>query len=399
MNWRRIFLWVLIAACLVLLQQLLSAHAERLLFSGDSVLFWAAGRLILAGRNPYDEHLIQEVLAAAGYPTQFNAGIAMPRMFYPPWTLPLLMPFGLLSYPIFRLAWPVTLLAVLAVMAHSTWKMAAGPARLLWLPLLLALTFAPAARVISIGNLAPLMLLGVIPCIRLLRRADRRWQTDLLAGMLAVLVTIKPQLLYLYLAALGLWALHQRRWAFILGVGVGVAVATALALAFNPQVIGQYLGVLQRSPVAEWATPTLGAVLRLVFGTDRFWLQYVPPLLGLAWLAWYWWQRRASWDWRGEMPLLLTVSLATTAYAWTYDMVFWVIPLVMAVAGLLRGERRKLWLFLGLYAVIDLAVFWLYTRVNDIWLFWLAPVLLVWTVLAQRQAVKKIPAETAVGNR
>lgn len=83
--------------------------------------------------------------------------------------------------------------------------------------------------------------------------------------------------------------------------------------------------------------------------------------------------------------------MATTAYAWTYDLVFWIIPLVMLAAGLLKARRRQLWILLAVYAVVDLLVLWLYTRVVDIWLFWLAPALLLWTVLAQREIAKQPP--------
>lgn len=266
-NWRRIVLWVLIVACLILLWQVLAKFGEDLLFTGDSILFWAAGRLAWTGENPYAENLIIDVLRGAGHPANFGTEMPMPHMLYPPWALPVMLPFGLLSYPVFRLVWLAAHLALIALTGHLAWQMGGGQKGWLWLPLLLALTFAPAARVVSIGNPAPLMLIGVLPCIFLLQRPGscRRW--DFCAGMFAVLATLKPQLLYLYLVALGLWALHRRRWYFILGAGVGVVMATGLALAFNSQVVGQYIEAIGSHPVEEWATPTIGAVLRLVLGS------------------------------------------------------------------------------------------------------------------------------------
>ncbi len=386
----RILLWVGIAACLGFLLWVVPARAGQLLYSGDAILFWASGRLALAGENPYDEAHIVEVLAQAGHPADFGAE-PMPHMLYPPWALPVVMPFGLLGYPAFRLVWLALNLAVIALAAHLTWKLYGGSSRLAWLPFLLALTFAPTGRVVSIGNPAPLMLLGVVPFLALVGSPSAKPSRgkDLLAGALLLLATLKPPLAYLFLAAVGLWVLYQRRWMVLLGAATSLGLATLAALAFNPAVIGQYFQAMGSYPLGAWATPTVGALLRLALGVDTFWLQYLPSLLGLAWLAVFWLLRRQDWDWLRVTPLLLAVSLVSAAYAWTYDLVLLAVPLVAAAAGLLQGSPRRMAWGLGVYAVLNLIVLVLYTRLSDFWLFWLAPAFLIWLVWAQRGQPKK----------
>ena len=65
----------------------------------DFVEYWAAGRLNLEGHNPYDPDAVHELEKAAG---RAEPGVLM---WNPPWSLPFVMPFGLLEVHTAHLLW------------------------------------------------------------------------------------------------------------------------------------------------------------------------------------------------------------------------------------------------------------------------------------------------------
>jgi hypothetical protein len=77
-------------------------------------------------------------------------------------------------------------------------------------------------------------------------------------------------------------------------------------------------------------------------------LVFLPPLLGLCWLAFYWRQHRSHWDWKTHGMRVLLVSVACSYYSFPFDEV---VVLPALVAAFARGNRR---VFLVLFAVTNL---------------------------------------------
>src|SRR5262245_49181836 len=65
----------------------------------DFVEYWAAGRLLLGGQNPYDADLVHELERQVG---RTDEGILM---WNPPWSLPLVLPLGLMGVRTAHLVW------------------------------------------------------------------------------------------------------------------------------------------------------------------------------------------------------------------------------------------------------------------------------------------------------
>src|SRR5881227_1912195 len=74
----------------------------------DFVEYWAAGRLLAEGRNPYDPEAIEQLERAVG--TEETV-----LMWNPPWALPLVLPFGMLDARLAHLLWLLVQFAALAV--------------------------------------------------------------------------------------------------------------------------------------------------------------------------------------------------------------------------------------------------------------------------------------------
>ncbi len=353
----------------------------------DFVEYWAAGRLNLTDGNPYAPDQLRTLETEAGWPE--DEPVVM--MWNPPWTLTLVMPFGLLSYSTGRLLWLGLHFVLILLCADWAWRLYGGPSHRRWLAWLIAFSFAPSLFVLNMGQISTLILVGVLGFLHFGKQG--RWG---LAGASAALIAIKPHLLYLFWIAVLLWALDQRHWSVLLGGALAGLAATAIPLAFNPNVISQYLVTALNEPPLYWATPTLGAVLRLLLGVDRHWLQFAPTMIGLSWFLIYWQRRKHRWDWTEQMPLLLLVSVLTTSHGWEYDQVV-LLPAVMQAAVWVYESKQRV--AAGLAVGVHLAITSIAIAINivigsNFWYVWLAPVLLAFYLILRIQL--KYRAEGAV---
>lgn len=374
-----VVVWALIGWHVTRLQPLVIAERTPAI---HFVEYWAAGRLQLTGNNPYSPEQL--------FALQQSVGLTRDRpeiMWNPPWTLSFVMPFGMLSYPISRLLWLMLHLALVLFCADWTWRFYGGPIRRYWIAWIVGFTFLPTLNVLLSEQIGPLILLGLVGFLHFEKR--KQWW---LAGSVLVLIAIKPHLLYLFWIALIFWALDRKRWAVLLGGAVSGLVATTIPLIFNPAVISQYfyLCTTAKPTPFDWATPTLGSFLRLLFGLEKVWLQFVPSLLGILWFLLYWHEHRRTWEWAEQLPPLLLVSVSTTSFGWTFDQVV-LLPAVIQAAVWTFHSHQPLTISLAMatYLTIDsVALTMNILRINDLWHFWMAPALLL-TYLTLRSQINQ----------
>jgi hypothetical protein len=239
-------------------------------------------------------------------------------------------------------------LGVILVCADLLWRIYRGKEASRIVSPLLAFTFMPSYFALLAGQISPLLLLGAVGFLVLIRRG---W--DSAAGAATVLLAIKPHLAYLFWLALLVWAVRQRRWRVLLGAALTGAALTGIALVLNPNVLGQYWHTFTNAPPAQYRSPTLGTLLRLAMPGNSFRWQFLPMLPGIIWLTIHWHRHRETWEWSTQMPVLLLASLLTAAYgAWPYDLVLLLLPVVALAAGFSRCSRTRLGLVktaIGLY--------------------------------------------------
>ena len=357
---------------LALLTLLLIAKNRDLALEGwlkadDFVAYWAAARLQVNGQNPYSEtsllHLQQSVGWQKGTPLiGFN----------PPWALFFALPFSFLGYPLGRIAWLSAGVTTMVFCTDWAWRFYGGPSQSRRLAWLLGGIFLPALMGLSMGQIAPLMLLGVTGF--LLFASREQWVK---AGVVLVLLALKPHLFYLFWLALLFWLVERRRWDLCCGAVAGLLVTTGVPLVFNAAVLTQYWDMIHsEAPPLVWLTPTFATYLRSWFGTQGLWLQFLPMLVGCVWLVFHWRRHRHSWDWKQQMPVLLLVSLATVSYGWVFDQVV-LLPFLLQAIGwtLKRGDDRLKRLALGGYILINtLLVGLIAIKTEHSYYVWLAPV-------------------------
>lgn len=337
----------------------------------DFIRYWFSSRILLTGGDPYSSigHLsIQEVLG----PTLAHTCIT----YNPPWIFPLIIVFGLFSQPVSQILWLFTQIAVVLVCTNQIWRLFGGLPKQLWIAWLAAFTFGPAISTILFqGQISPLILAGLVGFLVFIDKPGKEW----IAGALAVLVLVKPQVPYLFLVAFLLWIIFKNKWSALIGFITCFAILNFAVLIFNPHIFSQFFQCIQNNAPTGWATPTIGTYLRLLFNPSGFLLVFLPPLFGITWIFYYFFKNYRAWDWKREIPIILFISSITSAYIWTYDLIILIIPLLMAFIWLLT--EKKSWIAVTsviIYIVIDSVYLRLHLIYDDSIFIWFAPLIFIW---------------------
>ncbi len=333
----------------------------------DFVEYWAAARLLLTGGNPYSPQQLSALQKVVGW-----SETAPVVMWNPPWALVAVLPFGLMDYFQARHWWLCLQLGTLLTCTFTltrTYEIRPQDSVWLWM---LSLAYFPFLFVLRTGQISPLLLAGATGFL-----VFARHQRFGPAALMAALTSFKPHLLYLFWIALALWVLDRRQWKVFGGIGAAIVLAVAIPMAFNARLVLQYAELVSTHPPMDWATPTLGGLLRVMLGTEHSWLQFLPSLAGVFWCFWHYRRNRAQWVWTRQMPLLLLVSVATASYgSWTYDQVVLLPALIAAFKAVV--ERQTMTFSMGplmLFFAANLTAYSLnWHGVNEIWFFWMAPV-------------------------
>ena len=326
---------VLTAAALVVVGIVLMGQVRKLLADptiwppDDFIEYWAAAKLTLEGRNPYDGKSLLPLQQANGRDTDKAV-----MMWNPPWTLAVVLPLGLLPVREAQLLWLAVNFAAIGFCGDRLWLLLGGSRERRWIGWVTALVALPSAFALQSGQIGPILLLGAVLFLEFERRG---WHYA--AGAATVLLAIKPHLAYLVWFAIAFDALARGRWRIMLGGAVAGLICSAFPLLFDPDVWQQYLHAMKHQPPEEWVSPTIGTILRLRFGEELFYLQFGPVIAGVAWFIWHWFTRPSEWNWTEQLPLLLLVSFVTAPYgAWPFDMVL-LLPAAMVLVVSLEPSR------------------------------------------------------------
>jgi hypothetical protein len=372
---QRLSLWlVLLIAVLVLTYQFGQLSGAILSIDDDFLEYWTAGQLIVTGQNPYSPEQMFALQKELGRLREY------PLMMYnPPWTLTIALLFSFFSYPTARVLWFLIMVAAILLSADVAWRHYGGPSRYRWLAGCLALTFIPTLISLNIGQINPLVLLGLSGFLYFSRRAQWGW-----AGSCLAVATIKPQLLYLLWPALLLWVVRYRQWSLVGGGMIAVMAGLVIPLILYPELLNGYVDLTLYYPAAVWwGPPTWGSLLRVWFGEQKVWLQWLPATLGFVWLLIYWHRNRFSWDWDMALPHILLVSFLTGVYGWVHDQTVLILVIVHVAILLLNNPKFVIVLFYILFNGLLLAVQITGTGgINEVWTILVWSLLYVWVYLS-----------------
>ena len=82
-------------------------------------------------------------------------------MWNPPWTLPLVLPFGVLPVRVAHLLWLAMQFGVLLFCSDRLWLIYGGDREQRWVSWLLGVAFLPTIFAVTAGQITPFLLLGV----------------------------------------------------------------------------------------------------------------------------------------------------------------------------------------------------------------------------------------------
>jgi hypothetical protein len=265
---------------------------------------------------------------------------------------------------------------IVILCADWIWRLYGGPIRYRWAAWAIALGFIPTLYMLRTGQIGSLVLLGTVGFLHFEKRG-----THELSGAMLALTALKPHLVYLLWLCILFWLLERGHWRVLFGGAVAALIATTLPLMTNPLVFHQYFNAVTNHSPLDWVTPTIGTVLRLLFGTDRPWLQLLPMIPGVLWSLWHWSSHRRHWEWVREAPLLILVSFFTTPYgAYSHDYVVTLLPILqVAVRGMQisRDGRRFIPTISFLTINFILICFEIFNIHNEFSFIFMSPILLV----------------------
>ena len=228
------------------------------------------------------------------------------------------------------------------------WDLYGGSHKRRWVAWILGLTYIPTVIGLDVGQIAPFVLLGLAGF--LLYQYQRMW---VLTGFFAFLISIKPQLLYLFWPLLLLWIINKKRWVVLWTLLISGLIATAIPVLFNQSILFQYVSeYLNNSPLNRWEPPVISFALRPIFGMDKHWLQFIPSIIGYFIIIIYWHLKKGNWRWESHIHFALLLSVITTSYGWTFDLIVLLPTIIFATIQFMNEPKRNISL-LFLYILIN----------------------------------------------
>lgn len=356
----------------------------------DFMEYWTAAHLLVNHHNPYS---LGEVFRAE---RELGLDGPIPLMLLsPPLILPIVAPLGFAnSYVLAWLVWVAVLAAAAAVSSRLLMDVYFGELRLPEISdtgfyrSLFVFTFFPVLLCFRFAQTAPLMLLGLAGFLYFEKKRQ-----PVLAGALLSLTLIKPHLTYLVWLAVLLWTWQSRRWKALASAAGFTILLTGIAMLLDPHVIRHYLDLVRSPYMQAYPAGVASLVRKMTDGVGTFWIQLVPVAFGLIWFVSYWRRNRKVWSWIEHLPMVVTVSVFTSAYGWHFDQTLLAVA-VIAVAGWQANALGALPRNLVLtYSVLNalLMLLWAFPTLALL----PAPIFLIVMLRRQARQMREIPMAAA----
>jgi hypothetical protein len=305
---------------------LLDAYATYVVFTSkfpganDFYSRWAGGRaFLLDGLNPYSDEVTRRIQLGM-YGHLAEEGADQVAFAYPMYTIYLFFPLSLIpSYPQAQALWQAILEFALLFGVFFTFRIYRWQPK----PWLLAATcfwsvlFYPGARSIILGQFAIVVFAFIALALWAVKESK-----DILAGACLALSTIKPQMVFLLIPLLLLWAIYHRRWRLVGSFVTSMIVLVCSSLLLVPTWPADFLAWMVKYPSYTAIGSPIWTLTHYFFPHLGTPVEIVISLLVLGHLLYAWRGAvRGGWlefDWVVAMTLIVTnliaLRTATTNY-------------------------------------------------------------------------------------
>lgn len=350
----RLILLLAIAAVLVVMV-VITHNAFTAPYPGlnDFMSRWEGARSYwIDGLNPYGEQAslnIQQRIYGRPVIEDEDPGYFA----YPFYTLFLVLPLVYLPYSWASAAWMVLLEASLVVSLFLLldlfrWK----PKPILLAGLMLStLVFYFSARGLILGQ--PGLLVAFLEILTVWALVKKR---DHLAGVALAISTIKPQMGFLIVPLLLLWALRARRWRFLMMFAVVMGALLLASFLLQPSWLADWLAQLALYPSYTALGSPVWIITQYYLGLGSA-AELVVDAALIALMLWAWYtvlaqNRKERWLW--VIVLTLTVTHLVAPRTATPHYVVFLLPIIFYLSLLARKRHRGLWIGLVLLALLVL---------------------------------------------
>lgn len=314
----------------------------------DFYIFWAGGKAIAEGKNPYEPSDWRSIRAKLE-----GVWLANQASLYPLYTNLMFVPLSFLPISTAASVWIALsqiMILVSVILCIRTASLTRWKAYIV-LIVLGVILFRPTIVTVRNGQLGGLLLLILSLGIWLWKKAGWYW-----GGVVIGLLVLKPSLAAPFFLLFGLWFLIRKNWTPILGMLTSFALLMGGFYVINSRWFIQWLNVGSgQNALMGKIMPTLWGFSALVMNSSEYW--YV--LAGISALVivflFFWFTRKSA---TPEEIFILAASLIPLVilfvpYLWSYDHIILVVPVIFILAVL---DRLKVpFIFVGLLIfVIDL---------------------------------------------
>ena len=338
----------------------------------DFISYWAAGRQLVNGLNPYDIDAVQDLERGTG--GEDNQPLLVMRN--PPIAFFLILPLGMMSPKTGLILWLFLLLSSFSLSIFLIWSLNGRPGNLLHLT---AYAFAPAIACLMAGQVGILLLLGIV--LFLYFHQSRPY----IAGASLLLCAVKPHLFLPFAVVLLLWEVSRRSYRIVVGFSAALLGSCTLALYLDPHAWSQYSQMMHAGGALNERVPVLSVAFRFLANRNSVWLQFLPEAIACVWAIWYFSSHHKHWNWMNHGLLVLLVAAMCTPFGWFTDESM-LLPAVLT--GLYRAaENRRSLIPLGVIAGIALAEVLVPVQIISPFYLWTTPAWLAWYLHATRSEV------------
>ena len=312
---------------------------------------------VVKGINPYDPQVslaAQEMIY--GRPADPSNEEDLAHFVYPLPAMIFFAPFGLLPYPIARTLWmtlleiSLPLLALIGVQL-ARWK----PSRKLLISLMVfSVVWYHGFRSIIVGQFAVFEALFMAGALLAIQR-----RMDSVAGILLALTIAKPQMSFLLIPFILLWAARSKRWELISWTIGSIVALVGISLFLIPNWPLLWLRQMVEYPTYTSIGPPVSILAELIPTASRG-ITIGLTALALLYLAWEWWLAMGKEDrwfqWTAALTVVITNLVAFRTATTNYVVLLPVLCLIFKMLGE-RWDRRGI-MFTWLALLILLIGLW-----------------------------------------